>query len=186
MAKSRWPTGTRRSLSARWSSWCGPDASRRAGQEFGCSHWSIKTWVKQAERDGGRGDGGLTTAEREELAKLRRENRQLKLEREILSKATAWFAQETAPNTKHSIGFVKANQATFPVRVMCRLLGVSASGFYAWDERPLWRRARRICALTRRSMRSIAFRASAMERRVFMLSSPTSTASMSDASAWLG
>jgi transposase len=44
----------------------------------------------------------LTTAERQELVKLRRENRQLKIEREILSKATAWFAQETAPNTKNS------------------------------------------------------------------------------------
>ena len=71
-------------------------------KEFGCSIWSIKKWVTQANRDAGRGDGGLTTAEREELSKLRRENRQLKLEREILSKAAAWFAQETAPNTKHS------------------------------------------------------------------------------------
>jgi transposase len=75
---------------------------KQLSQEFGCSHWSIKSWVKQADRDGGRGDGGLTTAERQELVKLRRENRQLKLEREILSKATAWFAQETAPNTKNS------------------------------------------------------------------------------------
>ncbi len=42
------------------------------------------------------------TAERDELTKLRRENRQLKLEREILSKAAAWFTQETAPNSKRS------------------------------------------------------------------------------------
>jgi transposase len=71
-------------------------------KEFGCSIWSIRKWVAQADRDSGGGDGGLTSAEREELTKLRRENRQLKLEREILSKAAAWFAQETAPNTKHS------------------------------------------------------------------------------------
>jgi transposase len=50
--------------------------------------------IKQADRDAGRGDGGLTSAEREELTKLKREVRQLKLEREILSKAAAWFAQD--------------------------------------------------------------------------------------------
>jgi transposase len=71
-------------------------------QEFGPSQWAISRWVKQADRDAGRGDGGLTSAEREELAKLRRENRQLRIEREILSKAAAWFAQETAPNSKRS------------------------------------------------------------------------------------
>jgi transposase len=75
---------------------------KQLSQEFGCSHWSIKSWVKQAERDGGRGDGGLTSAERAEFTKLKREVRQLKLEREILSKAAAWFAQEIAPNTKDS------------------------------------------------------------------------------------
>lgn len=71
-------------------------------REFGVTSWSIGRWAAQANRDAGRGDGGLTTAERQELARLRRENRQLKLEREILSKAAAWFAQETAPNSKHS------------------------------------------------------------------------------------
>lgn len=80
-------------------------AGRKASElerEFGVTGWSIGRWVAQANRDAGRGDGGLTTAERQELARLRRENRQLKLEREILSKAAAWFAQETAPNSKHS------------------------------------------------------------------------------------
>jgi transposase len=71
-------------------------------REFGCSQWAISRWVKQADRDEGRGDGGLTTAERAELTQLRRENRRLKMEREILAKAAAWFAQETAPNSKRS------------------------------------------------------------------------------------
>ncbi|RQS26577.1 IS3 family transposase, partial [Burkholderia sp. Bp8990] len=49
----------------------------------------------QADRDAGIRHDGLTSAEREELSRLRRENRQLKLEREILAKASAWFARET-------------------------------------------------------------------------------------------
>ena len=64
-------------------------------KQFGCTGWSIRQWVKQADRDAGRGDGGLAGEEREELSRLRRENRQLRLEREILSKAAAWFARET-------------------------------------------------------------------------------------------
>ena len=75
-----------------------PELSR----EFGPTQWAIALWVKQADRDAGRGDGGLTTNERAELARLRRENKRLKMEREILAKAAAWFAQETAPNTKRS------------------------------------------------------------------------------------
>ena len=69
-------------------------AGRRISElarEFGVSEWAITRWVKQADRDAGRGDGGLTTAEREELVRLRREIRQLKIEREILAKATTWL-----------------------------------------------------------------------------------------------
>lgn len=72
-------------------------------KEFGPTPWSIALWVKRAARDAGKGDGGLTTAEREELNRLRRENRKLKEEREILSKAAAWFATEGGP-TKRSSG----------------------------------------------------------------------------------
>lgn len=72
-------------------------------REFGVSEWAITRWVKQADRDAGRGDGGLTTAEREELVRLRREIRQLKIERELLATATTWFAtQETTRNPKRS------------------------------------------------------------------------------------
>ena len=73
-------------------------------REFEPTAQSITNWVAQADRDGGKRKDGLTTAEREEMVRLRRENRQLKLEREILSKAAAWFAQESAPNSKRSSG----------------------------------------------------------------------------------
>lgn len=74
-------------------------------KEFEPSAQSIRTWVKQAEIDGGRRTDGATTAEQEELRRLRRENKQLRVEREILSKAAAWFARETdavPPKSSHS------------------------------------------------------------------------------------
>ena len=58
---------------------------------------SVREWVKRAEVDAGRGaPGELTTVEREELAKLRRENKQLRMEREILKQAATFFAKENA------------------------------------------------------------------------------------------
>jgi len=64
-------------------------------REFEPTAQTIHNWVKQADLDEGRRTDGLTTAEREELRRLRRENKQLKIEREILKKAAAWFARET-------------------------------------------------------------------------------------------
>jgi transposase len=64
-------------------------------REFEPSAQAIWNWVRQAKRDEGRRDDGLTSAERDELGRLRRENRQLRQERDILAKAAAWFARET-------------------------------------------------------------------------------------------
>jgi transposase len=73
-------------------------------KEFEPSAQTIRNWVKRAEADGGKRRDVLSTLEREELTKLRRENRQLKLEREILAKATAWFAREADTMPKKSSG----------------------------------------------------------------------------------
>jgi transposase len=74
----------------------------RAGQtpeelarKYEPSAGAIRNWVVQAARDAGHRTDGLTTEDKEELRRLRRENRVLREEREILRKAAAWFAKET-------------------------------------------------------------------------------------------
>jgi transposase-like protein len=58
---------------------------------------AVRSWIKQADVDCGKGSPDtLTTSEREELAKLRRENKRLLMEREILKKAAAFFAKESS------------------------------------------------------------------------------------------
>ncbi len=64
-------------------------------REFEPSAQAIRNWIGQADRNEGRRADGLTSVERDELRRLRRENRQLRQEREILAKAAAWFARET-------------------------------------------------------------------------------------------
>ncbi len=60
--------------------------------KIGCTPESLRRWVRQSERDGGRREG-LTTSERERVRALERENRELKRTNEILRKASAFFAQ---------------------------------------------------------------------------------------------
>ena len=63
---------------------------------------TIHGWIKQADRDGGSRSEGLTSDERDELRRLRRENRQLRQERDILAKAAAWFAQSDVMSPRSS------------------------------------------------------------------------------------
>jgi transposase len=71
-------------------------------REFEPCAATIHGWIKQAERDGGRRSDGLTSQEQEELRRLRRENRQLRQERDILAKAAAWFAQSDVTSSRSS------------------------------------------------------------------------------------
>ena len=92
MTRPPYPSGFREQMVELVRSGRSPEELAR---EFEPSAQSIRNWVDQADRDAGRGDGGLTSGEHKELRRLRRENRQLRQEREILAKAAAWFAQAT-------------------------------------------------------------------------------------------
>jgi len=75
------------------------DSNKSVGtiaRELDLTETALRRWVQQAEVDAGRGPvGALTSNEREELALLRRENKRLRMERDILKKATAFFAKES-------------------------------------------------------------------------------------------
>jgi transposase len=68
----------------------------QVARDLGLTASALGNWVKQARADRSNGKTGLTTEERAELARLRKENRELRQEREILKKAAAFFAKENA------------------------------------------------------------------------------------------
>jgi transposase len=74
----------------------GDRSTSRVAKDLGLTETAVREWVRQAEVDGGTADKGeLTSAEKQELTQLRRDNRILREEREILKKAAAFFAKES-------------------------------------------------------------------------------------------
>lgn len=72
----------------------------QAARDLDLTETALRRWIAQAEVDAGRGEGGeLTTAERDELRRLRRENQRLQMERDFLKKAAAFFAKETSEHS---------------------------------------------------------------------------------------
>jgi transposase len=67
-----------------------------AARDLGLTESSLRNWVEQARADRTQGKTGLTTAEREELTRLRKENRELRIERDLLKKVSALFARHQA------------------------------------------------------------------------------------------
>ncbi|MDG4788980.1 hypothetical protein O7626_24130 [Micromonospora sp. WMMD1102] len=77
---------------------CCRRADRTVGQvakDFDLTETAVRDWVKQADLDAGTRTDGLASAEREELARLRQEDRRLREDVDILKRATAFFAKET-------------------------------------------------------------------------------------------
>ena len=111
---------------------------------------ALAQWVRQARADRTKGKTGLTTEERAELARLRKDNRELRMERDVLTKAAAFFAKD------HPVKFawIQTEKATYPLTKLCRWLDVTRSGFYAWRARPASphaREDRRLTVLVRAS-----------------------------------
>jgi transposase-like protein len=75
---------------------------RSLAREFNVTDTTIRSWVRQADLDTGRRADGLTTEEKQEVARLRKENARLREERDILERAAAWFAQESVTRKRRS------------------------------------------------------------------------------------
>jgi transposase len=74
--------------------------TRSLAREFDVTDTTIRSWLRQTDLDQGRRSDGLTSDEKQELARLKKENARLREERDILEKAAAWFAQESVGSRK--------------------------------------------------------------------------------------
>ncbi|MEE1652690.1 IS3 family transposase [Brachymonas sp. G13] len=107
-------------------------------REFDVSAVSIANWVARAAADAGKplsGKDVLTTSEREELVRLRREVKRLQTERDILGKGYGLVCRTKREDVHAVYALMQANQADLPIRTMARVLGVSSSGYHDWLNR---------------------------------------------------
>ena len=112
-------------------------------REFEPSEQTIRNWVRRADLgEGLRGDG-LTTEARRELRRLRRDVKRLRVERDILKKGGGLVREGERIDPRRGYAFMKANRAGFALAAMCRVLGLSSSGYYDWLRRPPSARSRR-------------------------------------------
>ncbi|MEX5237660.1 IS3 family transposase [Kocuria sp. CPCC 205236] len=104
-------------------------------RDFGISEATLHNWLRKADVDDGVRPG-VTTAEAEELRALKRRNRLLEQENEILRRAAAFFARGAAPKMRFPLVLDLAADG-IPVAVTCRTLGFSKQAFYQWRAHPV-------------------------------------------------
>ncbi|MGW7303939.1 MULTISPECIES: IS3 family transposase [unclassified Streptomyces] len=106
-------------------------------RDLGIHKEALRGWVRQAEADAGERDDRLTTAEREELKQLRRENAELRRANEILKAASAFFGGGTRPSPDEADQVIEhLKDKGLGVGFVCRVLGLSESAYYARKKRP--------------------------------------------------
>ena len=121
-------------------------AIRRVAHELGIGLDSLRLWVRQAEYDTGRRTGGLTTAERQRLVALEKENRELRRANDPES-SPGFLRAGARPAVQEAVTFIADHQERFGVEPVCRTLRVARSTYYAARTRPPSRRAREDAAL---------------------------------------
>ena len=112
-------------------------------REFEPSEQTIRNWVRRADLDEGLRSDGLTTEARKEMRRLKRDVKRLRMERDILKKSRGLVCEGERIDPRRGYAFMRANRASFPLAVMCRVLGLSTSGYHDWLRRGPSARARR-------------------------------------------
>ena len=106
-------------------------AIKSIAPKIGCGPDTLRGWVRRAETDSGRRDG-VTTADRDRIKALERENRQLRQANEILKKGICVFCAGGArPPVSEMIAFIKEHRGVCGVEPICRVLQIAPSTFYA-------------------------------------------------------
>ncbi|HFD2460407.1 TPA: IS3 family transposase, partial [Escherichia coli] len=99
--------------------------------KIGCTPETLRVWVRQHERDTGGGDGGLTTAERQRLKELERENRELRRSNDILRQASAYFCEGgVRPPLEKVMPLLDKLREQYGVGPLCSELHIAPSTYY--------------------------------------------------------
>jgi transposase-like protein len=111
----------------------GDKPRRQLAKELGISDVTLRNWIKQERAERGERPGGLSSDEREELKRLRDENAELRMEREILAKGGRLLREGERRAVGEAFSFIAAEKANYRVAVLCRVLGVNRTSLHDWS-----------------------------------------------------